>query len=126
MFYRCDCDLEVIAVGVGGPAIFVCPNWLAYCGLRKGGTEGNGLDDSSGNGVMGRTSVHSESTKSVDRRGGPGRGFNGMICESHDVEAVAGLFLRKDSATRGAAVNEMRRRGIEKENDTKEKKREKK
>ena len=40
VFQRCNGLLEVCAVGVGGPGVFVIANWVADGALSKSGREG--------------------------------------------------------------------------------------
>ena len=60
--------LEVVSVWVGGAGVLVLADWLSNTGLGVGGREGDGLDNSSGDWVVRRSSVDGEGAEAVDWR----------------------------------------------------------
>lgn len=88
MFKCRDSALEIVAIGVGRAAILVVADWFANGGLREGGGERDGLNDSTSCGIVRGTGVYGESAKAVYRTGRAWWRFNGMVGEGHDDGGV--------------------------------------
>lgn len=74
-----DSSLEVVSVWVGGAGVLVLSDWLSDTGLREGGGEGYGLDHSTGDWVVRRSSVDGEGAEAVDWRWSAWWGVNWSI-----------------------------------------------
>lgn len=60
--------LKVVSVWVGGAGVLVLSDWLSNTGLSESGGEGDGLNHSTGDWVVRRSGVNSESAEAVDWR----------------------------------------------------------
>ena len=108
----CYGSLEIGAVRVGGARVLVGTDRLADSRLRKGGREGDGLNDGSSGGIVWGPGVDGEGAEALGGSRWPGRRGDGVVAlrQGEAAARVSGCRLvlsvreARRVGRRGAAV----------------------